>query len=723
MGYFDADAEDMLEVYLLETRQLTGQLSAVLLDTEKKNAFSGEDIHSIFRIMHTIKSSSAMMGLQELSSMAHKLEDLFAFYRENYGKIETAEPELFDLLFAASDYIETELGDMENEDYKPRSTAFIEERTEAYLKKAVSPEEGEDATAVSAHAHSAADRQEAGNGERPEEDITGGIPGIPETMADKPGTIVRILFENGCRMENIRAFMLVRQISGMCSVVETWPGELEKSGDSCAYISEYGVFIRFETDRKEEVLDCLGRGLFVADCMLLAEEEPAPAGPAAGGEEFREGKGDSPDSGKHVKNDLRGKNGQGEGREIEFFNVRSDRLDRLQGISGELMLHMLTLENELESLGLEEIKEGSAHQISRLISEMERNVMEMRLVSINKMVPKLRRILRDICRDQKKEAELVVECGDLEADKSVVEYVSEALMHIIRNAVDHGIETPEEREAAGKSRKGRITFSAESTAGELHLTLSDDGVGLDDVKIRERAREKGLFTRPEEEYSLQELQELILSPGFTTNEQVTEYSGRGVGLDVVKNVLEDVGGNLYIHSEKGKGTAFTIAVPLSLATMECIRFRVGDYRFSIPARHVYRFLDPDKKRDNVERIRGKDYILYEDRMVPLIDLSAFYHLNAGKPEHPIIVYVKGAEKEGCILVDYMYEQKRIVVKQLPPLFGLGFRRRTGIAGCSIMGNGSICAAIDTEILIGLYEKEDIDGSLHQQRTALHTGEK
>lgn len=164
------------------------------------------------------------------------------------------------------------------------------------------------------------------------------------------------------------------------------------------------------------------------------------------------------ENGKLTKNGLNGKNGQAEGRETEFFNVRSDRLDRLQSISGELMLHMLMLENELESLGLEEIKEGSAHQISRLISEMERNVMEMRLVSINKIVPKLRRILRDICRDQNKEADLILECGDLEADKSVVEYVSEALLHIIRNAVDHGIETPEEREAAGKSRKGKIIF-------------------------------------------------------------------------------------------------------------------------------------------------------------------------------------------------------------------------------------------------------------------------
>lgn len=703
MGYFDADAEDMLEVYLLETRQLTGQLSAVLLDTEKKNAFSGEDIHNIFRIMHTIKSSSAMMGLQELSSMAHKLEDLFAYYRENYGKMEKAEPELFDLLFAASDYIETELEDMENEDYSPRSTAVIEERTESYLIKAKDPEREE----CAGEAENTQENPEPGEAQEKPAAAGRHFCGIPEALDRKRGTIVRILFETGCRMENIRAFMLVRQISSMCTAVETFPGELETSGESCREIIENGLFIRFETDRKEEVLESLRSGLFVTDCMVLEEESNEP----------------STENRKEAKNRLMGKKGQAEGRETEFFNVRSNRLDRMQSITGELMLHMLTLENELESMGLEEIREGSAHQISRLISEMERTVMEMRLVSVHKIVPRLRRILRDICRDQNKEAELILECGDLEADKSVVEYVSEALMHIIRNAVDHGIEPPEEREAAGKSRRGKIIFSAESTAGELRLSLSDDGTGLDDGKIRERARERGLFTKPEEEYNLQEIQELILSPGFTTNEQVTEYSGRGVGLDVVKNVLEDVGGNLYIHSVKGKGSTFTIVVPLSLATMECTRFRVGDCRFSVPARHVYRFLDLEKNRDNVERINGKDYILYEDRMVPLIDLNRFYHLQAKEAEHPVIVYVRGNEKEGCILVDYMYEQKRIVVKQLPPLFGLGFRKRTGISGCSIMGNGSICAAIDTEILIGLYEKEDVHGSLQHQRTSLYSGEK
>lgn len=351
-----------------------------------------------------------------------------------------------------------------------------------------------------------------------------------------------------------------------------------KSVEGSSYISENGVFIRFESEHKQEVLESLQKGLFVAECSILADSRPpAPEEPAVQEKHKPEEKGNTAES-----------------REAEFFNVRSDRLDRLQNLSGELMLHMLTLDTELEKYGLDDIKEGTAHQISRLISEMERTVMEMRLVPVNKIVPRLRRILRDICRDQKKEADLIIHCEDLEADKSVVEYASEALIHIIRNAVDHGIETPQEREAAGKSRKGRVVFSAESTAGELRLSLSDDGTGIDEKRIRERARERGLFTRPEEEYDSQEIQELILCPGFTTNEQVTEYSGRGVGLDVVKTILEGVGGNLYIHSRPGEGTTFTIVVPLSLATMECIRFKVGNYRFSMPARHVFRFMDWEK---------------------------------------------------------------------------------------------------------------------------------
>lgn len=668
MGYFESDALEMLEVYLLETRQLNGQLAEILLEAEREGRFSESSIHSIFRVMHTIKSSSAMMGINGLSSLAHKLEDLFSYYRENMDKLEHPKPELFDLLFAASDFITQELEQMDREDYEPGDTSVLEQMTDDFLGH-VSREEETDS---------------GKDGNKPgEEDGREELPVIPELFVSKSGTVVNVTLEEGCRMENIRAFMLVRSITGLCTLVETYPENLEKQGESAQYIEGHGVFIRFESSDKEKVLETLRKGLFVAQCRVLADSRPQDGALRKAAPER-----ENTDS-----------------REGEFMEVRTERLDHLQNLASELLLQMQVLENELKRSGMEDLESGLGHQISLLAGQIERSVMEMRLVPVSRIVPKLKRALRDICRDQKKEADLVVRCSDVEADKSVVDYVSEALLHILRNAVDHGIESPEERLAAGKDRRGKIIFSADNVAGELRMTISDDGKGIDEERVRERARQKGLFAGSDEDYDSRKIREFILSPGFSTNETVTEYSGRGVGLDVVKNIMEDVGGNLSIHSTIGQGSAFSISVPLNLASIECVRFRVGQYRFSIPARHVYHFLEYESFGGQIREINGRDYILYEDRMVPLINLRRFYSLEGEIPERAILVYVKGAEKEGCFLIDSIYEQKRIVVKNLPALLGAGFRSGTGICGCSIMGSGRICAALDTEIIISRYEKE------------------
>ena len=670
MGYFESDALEMLEVYLLETRQLNGQLSEILLEAERAGRFNESSIHSIFRVMHTIKSSSAMMDINGLSSLAHKLEDLFSYYRENMDKLEHPEPDLFDLLFAASDFIAQELEQMNREDYAPGDTSVLEQMTDDFLGH-VSREEEKDSG--------------KGGKTQGEEEGKEELPVIPELFVSKSGTVVNVTLEEGCRMENIRAFMLVRSITGLCTLVETYPENLEKQGESAQYIEGHGVFIRFESGDKEKVLETLRKGLFVAQCRVLADSQPQDTAAAA---QKAAPERENTDS-----------------REGEFMEVRTERLDYLQNLASELLLQMQVLENELKRNGMEDLESGLGDQISLLVGQIERSVMEMRLVPVSRIVPKLKRALRDICRDQKKEADLVVRCSDVEADKSVVDYVSEALLHILRNAVDHGIESPEERLAAGKDRRGKITFSADNVAGELRMTISDDGKGIDEERVRERARQKGLFASADEEYDPQKIREFILYPGFSTNEKVTEYSGRGVGLDVVKNIMEDVGGNLSIRSTIGQGSAFSISVPLNLASIECVRFRVGQYRFSIPARHVYHFLEYESFRGQIREINGRDYILYEDRMMPLINLRRFYSLGGEIPERAILVYVKGAEKEGCFFIDSIYEQKRIVVKNLPALLGTGFRSRTGICGCSIMGSGRICAALDTEIIISRYEKE------------------
>ncbi len=241
--------------------------------------------------------------------------------------------------------------------------------------------------------------------------------------------------------------------------------------------------------------------------------------------------------------------------------------------------------------------------------------------------------------------------------------------------------------------------------GELVLTLSDDGCGLDDEKILKKARERGLLIKPEAEYSSEEIYELVLKPGFTTNETVNEYSGRGVGLDVVKNIMEEIGGHLYIESQPGIGSKFTMVAPLTLSTIESACFRVGGYRFSIPARYVFRFMAYREKKNQIRQIDGRSYILFDDKMVPLINLRKICGLKEVVPDHSVVIYVKGNRREGCLLADTMDEQKRIVVRALPMLLGSDFRKWTGISGCSITGDGNICAALDLETVIGNFEKE------------------
>ena len=484
MGYFESDALEMLEVYLLETRQLNGQLSEILLEAERAGRFNESSIHSIFRVMHTIKSSSAMMDINGLSSLAHKLEDLFSYYRENMDKLEHPEPHLFDLLFAASDFIAQELEQMNREDYAPGDTSVLEQMTDDFLGH-VSREEEKDSG--------------KGGKTQGEEEGKVELPVIPELFVSKSGTVVNVTLEEGCRMENIRAFMLVRSITGLCTLVETYPENLEKQGESAQYIEGHGVFIRFESGDKEKVLETLRKGLFVAQCRVLADSQPQDTAAAA---QKTAPERENTDS-----------------REGEFMEVRTERLDYLQNLASELLLQMQVLENELKRNGMEDLESGLGHQISLLVGQIERSVMEMRLVPVSRIVPKLKRALRDICRDQKKEADLVVRCSDVEADKSVVDYVSEALLHILRNAVDHGIESPEERLAAGKDRRGKITFSADNVAGELRMTISDDGKGIDEERVRERARQKGLFASADEEYDPQKIREFILYPGFSSSRQ------------------------------------------------------------------------------------------------------------------------------------------------------------------------------------------------------------
>lgn len=690
MGYFDADAKAMLDIYRMETGQLVSELNRILMEAEKADHFKRDEINSIFRVMHTIKSSSAMMGLESLADMAHKIEDLFAVLRDETCREETRYDDVFELLYGAADAIEKELDAMTEEDYTPLDVTGLEKQASqciAEIQKKL------------AEQHQCTENEEVDQ-EQPD-------------ILKKNGVILKVRFEEGSRMENVRAFMIIRQVKEICGECTSYPEEPEKNPESAEYIKNHGFFLCIDGE-EEAVLKAIHGSLFVQSCEIAADNRTQPPAP-------KEERTDSPKEGlkDSAKDSLKDspKEGQEEGaaggrREKlgpSYLNVRLDKLDKLQMITSELFIAISSLDNALEENGLGLIQEQYGYQIEQLINELENTVIHMRMVPLGAIVPKIQRILRDICKAQGKEAELSVTGEDTEADKNVVDKFSEAALHLIRNAMDHGIEMPQDRINAGKSRSGRISIDFQSLGNELVVKFSDDGNGIDVQRVLSKAEERGLLKKKADLYTEEEALDLVLLPGFSTRNTANEFSGRGVGLDVVKKVMDDMGGHLYIESEKGQGSAFTMHFPSTLATMNCVRFCVGEQIFSLPSNQILKFYEYKRQKENLMINDGKLYFVSEDKLLPVISMRKYLGLTGEFPEESVMLHVKGIEHEVCMCVDVVLAKERIVLKPLPALWGEGFRRETGINACSVMGDGRISLALDVEITAKKYMRSIKNG--------------
>jgi len=667
MSYFDEDSQAMLDVFLLETGQLLEKLEEILIEAEKNNSLEGEDINTIFRIMHTVKSSAAMMGLDSLSDVAHRLEDLFSELRDGSGPPGGNKRQLFEVLFEVADFIRDEMGRMRDENYEPSNMDRIQERIADYLTE-----------------------ENSGGGSEGEQEET------PEERAflSREGDFLHIRFEPGCRMENIRAFMLMRRLKSICPEAETLPARLENNPEAAEQIKQRGLLIRVEPGKAKAAQEALCGGAFVLSCEKLTPEWP-----------------EQKEQGQQYKDVPSAEAAEGDSRassppfqESEFVDVRVDRLDELQYLSGELLVMMSSFSNELQLKGQEELEEKYCRPVRQYLDELGNTVLNMRMVPISRILPKLRRVLRDICRDQQKEVELEAAGQDTEADKNIVDQLYEAAMHIVRNSVDHGIEPPGERRRLGKPEKGTVQLAAQSRGDELVVRISDDGRGMD----IESLREKHLFTRPEEEYTEEEILDFCTVPGFTTNDEVNKYSGRGVGMDIVKKLALRAGGHLKIESAKGKGTSVIIYLPLTHTIVENILFKSGGHLFSMPFYQAERFFEYGEISQNIHTDhQGAKVLVYEDKVVPVIDVAKVYGLEAESTEK-VVLYVKGSKREACLLADEVLGREKLLQKLLPKMLGAKFRSRTGMNGCCVMGDGGICMALDADSFIQCAVPETAD---------------
>ena len=707
MAKIEPGMEAMLDMYFYETNSLLEQLDEILLRTEQANAFESEDIKEIFRIMHTIKGSSAMMGFENLSVLAHKAEDMFFVIRENPDVI-TDVSFVYDLVFQVSDSYKAQIEAIQNNvdgEYELMNFDDLIDKLMKARDTLVGETKGE---APAASAPAAATTAPAAS-----------APAATETAAAPAGdkTTVRVFFEDGCQMENLRAFLLINTIKEECSFLEYTPSDVETNPESSKDIIEHGFLVTFTAhdNNPKTVLSLIESALNVQSYEIVANpvaeasaaQAEVPPEPSKSAETAKPTatKPSEPEKQQSAVEKAQAAVGaaQSGAQKQNLISVNLAKLDALHDIVGEIITteSMVISNPDLEGLELESFSKA-ARDLKKLTSELQDTVMSIRMVPLAGVFQKMNRIVRDMRKKLGKEVDFVIEGEDTEVDKSIVDSLQDPLMHLVRNCMDHGIEDDvQDRINAGKPEKGTIKLSAQNSSGEGIITVSDDGAGIDPAKILAKARKTGVLTKPESEYTEKEIQNLILLPGFSTNEQVTEFSGRGVGMDVVKANVEKCNGTIVVDSKKGVGTNFIIKIPLTLAIIDGMEITVGDIVFTVPISTIKESFKAESSQilydtghNEMIMIRGVCY--------PILRMHEKFGIDTEVTnlEDGILLLVETDNKSVCIFADKLIGEQQVVVKPFPKYLARYNIKGEGLSGCTIMGDGSISLIIDTNTLIG-----------------------
>ena len=382
-----------------------------------------------------------------------------------------------------------------------------------------------------------------------------------------------------------------------------------------------------------------------------------------------------------------------------FISVNVAKMDSLMDLIGELVIaEAVVLQNpDLQVPGLDLSNfQKAAGQLQKISSELQDVIMSMRMMPLNNTFQKMKRIVHDVSGKLNKQVELVIIGEDTEVDKNIIEHISDPLMHLIRNSLDHGLEDTEGRIAAGKPEKGKIVLEAKNEGGKVWISVSDDGRGLNREKIYNKALEQGLITDPQREYSDKEIYNFITRAGFSTKEQVTEYSGRGVGMDVVVQNIQNIGGSLDIESTEGEGAKMTLKIPLTLAIIDGIILGVGDARYVVATGNVKEFLRAEKEQIVVTP-DGAESIMLRGECYPVLRLKEYYHLKQGIDdiEQGIVTIIEHEGDRIALFIDELIGEQEIVVKPIPPYI----KKIKGLSGCTQLGDGSISLILDAGSLV------------------------
>ncbi|MCT4662876.1 MAG: chemotaxis protein CheA [Tissierellales bacterium] len=703
------DNNEYLGVFLDESHEHLQSLNENVLLLEKSRD-DKDIINEIFRSAHTLKGMAGTMGFSKMSSVTHKMENVLDLIRN--GKLEATES-IIDSIFECLDVLESIVDNIES--IQEEGEVFVDELVE----KLLAIQEGRDVES------SDDDNDNAEVDDESDEESDGGIELDNYTKAALFKAIdqglkacqMKVVVEEGCVMKAVRAYMVFKEIE------ETFESDIVKSLPSAEEIenNDYGdeFYVLFVTEHDiDEIAKKVGEIVEISSVSVkliddkdlgdmsmdvsseeadeqeqveIAEEpkeqeliqETVEIKEEVKAQKVAEAKKAKPES---KKADTKKKTGAIN----KTVRVDINKLDNLMNLVSELIiiktrLHDITVIENVSGL------RDSVEYLERITTSLHNSVMNVRMVPIEKTFSRFPRMVRDTSKKLGKQVKFITSGEETELDRTIIDEIGDPLLHIVRNSLDHGLEMPEERAAAGKSDMGTLEMHAYQEGNSVFIECSDDGGGINVEKVKQKAIDKGLITEHEaQEMNDDEAVDLLFRAGFSTAQQLSDLSGRGVGLDVVKTTIESLGGNVSVKTELGKGSVFTIRLPLTLAIVQALMMRSGSEIYAMPLDTVESVETIEKS--TIHQVTGKDVVVFRNKTIPIYRLCELLEVPDAmeETEELTVVMAKKGNKTVGVVVDSLIGQQEIVIKTLKA----ELKRSKLVSGATILGNGEVALIIN-----------------------------
>lgn len=677
------DVSQYLQIFIEESKDNLQTLNENLLKLES-NPTDTETLNAIFRVAHTLKGMAGTMGFVKMQKLTHTLENVLSEIRAGNLAVNS---NIIDILFQSLDGLENYVEEITNtstegnEDYAGIIKA---------LGKIIENENDQDTREVNAGNLGA---KAATANESKEEEKLLLLPESQELVKNNAISMgmnvyqIKIELSANCVLKSARAFVIFTELERLGEIIHCVPSSQDIEDEK--FDKEFTiVFVTQETKQKvEETILCVSEiektsiSTFIST-DIIAEEKPNQ-------EEEAELK--SVQAAEH----LNSQNAKQQ-HSNKTVRVNIDRLDTLMNLVSELIIVKTQLEGlEVGESEVEGNYNDSVEYLERITTSLHDAVMKVRMVPVETVFNRFPRMIRDVSRKLGKDIELVMSGEETELDRTVIDEIGDPLIHLLRNAADHGLETTEERISIGKPKKGTIKLQAYQDGNSVVIEVEDDGKGINVNKIRNKAIDKGTITKEEAATMTEnEIIELLFKPSFSTAEKISDLSGRGVGLDVVKSRITALGGHVEVETEYGKGSKFIVRLPLTLAIIQALMINIANEKYAIPLSNIQNIEDVHK--EDIKLVQNQEVIVVRNEIIPIIRLRDALGLPKVEDKDMMMgVIVRKGEKQVGFIVDSLIGQQEIVIKSLGKyLSGIDI-----IAGATILGNGEVALILDVNSLI------------------------